>query len=94
MLSILLYPYYSIHLYDYDIITNKSRSFTSDTHFKMPSLRKVLGAMAVGMVSVTSAFPAVPRLSPRLLNMFNLAARQNPATGLPDGLTDVDILQL
>ena len=46
------------------------------------------------MVTVTSALPAMPKLSPRLLKMFNLAERQNPATGLPDGITDTDILQL
>jgi hypothetical protein len=60
----------------------------------MPSIRQILGAVAVGMVGVTSALPAMPKLSSRMANMFNLAARQNPATGLPDGLTDVDILQL
>jgi len=60
----------------------------------MPSIRQILGAVAVGMVGVTTALPALPKISGRMANMFNLAARQNPATGLPDGLTDVDILQL
>ncbi|TVY15799.1 Protein rds1 [Lachnellula arida] len=59
----------------------------------MPSIRKVLGAVAIGMVTFTSALPAKPKLSPFLLKMSNLVERQNPATGLPDGITDTDILQ-
>ncbi|TVY78481.1 Protein rds1 [Lachnellula suecica] len=59
----------------------------------MPSLRQILGAVAVGLVTVTSALPAFPRMSPRMEKMFGLATRQNPATGLPDNLTDVDVLQ-
>lgn len=56
----------------------------------MPSIRQVLGAVAVGLVSV-SAMPAGPRLS---ANLHKFYSRQNPATGLPDGLGDIDILEL
>ncbi|CAG8979982.1 hypothetical protein HYALB_00005155 [Hymenoscyphus albidus] len=60
----------------------------------MPSLRQVLGAMAVGMVALTNALPAQPRLSERTLKKYEaIQRRQNPATGLPDNLTDVDVLQ-
>lgn len=61
----------------------------------MPSLRQVLGAVVVGMVAVTTALPAQPKLSERTLKKYEaVQRRQNPATGLPDGLTDVDVLQL
>lgn len=56
----------------------------------MPSLRQILGAVVVGAVSV-SAVPAGPRLS---TNLHKFYARQNPSTGLPDGLGDIDILEL
>lgn len=56
----------------------------------MPSIRQVLGAVVAGVVSV-SALPAGPRLSE---NLHKFYSRQNPATGLPDGLGDVDILEL
>ncbi|KAH8679688.1 ferritin-like domain-containing protein [Tricladium varicosporioides] len=59
----------------------------------MPSLKQILGAVAVGLTVVSGA-PAQPKLSTRALNAYNgVQARQNPATGLPDGLTDIDILQ-
>lgn len=61
----------------------------------MPGLRQIFGAVAVGLVTIASAAPAFPKLDTRTVSAFNaLTARQNPATGLPDGLTDVDILQL
>jgi hypothetical protein len=61
----------------------------------MPSFRQVLVAAVVGMVTVTSAAPAQPKISARTLKAYDiLTRRQNPATGLPDGLGDVDILQL
>jgi hypothetical protein len=49
-----------------------------------------------------SALPAQPKLSPQARRAYEygqearryLQARQNPATGLPDGLTDIDILEL
>lgn len=56
----------------------------------MPSITQVMGAVVVGLASV-SALPAMPRLSPAAHRFY---ARQNPATGLPDGLGDVDILEL
>ncbi|KAG9245234.1 ferritin-like domain-containing protein [Calycina marina] len=45
----------------------------------MPSIKQIIGAVALGFATASSALP--------------LAARQNPTTGLPDGLTDVDVLQ-
>jgi hypothetical protein len=67
----------------------------------MPSIRQILGAVAVGLVAV-SALPAQPKLSPQARRAYQygqearryLQERQNPATGLPDGLTDIDILEL
>jgi hypothetical protein len=72
-----------------------------DSLLKMPSIRQILGAVAVGLVTV-SALPAQPKLSPQARRAYEygqearryLQARQNPATGLPDGLTDIDILEL
>ena len=68
----------------------------------MPSIRNILGAVAVGMVTVSTALPAQPKLSPMARRAYEygvqarkaLQERQNPATGLPDGLTDIDILEL
>ncbi len=66
----------------------------------MPSMRQVIGAVAIGMVAVASA---LPKLTPAERRAYNygvearrslLSTRQNPATGLPDGLTDIDILEL
>jgi hypothetical protein len=50
--------------------------------------------MVVGIATVASALPGLPKLSHRALTAYNLAARQAASTGLPAGLTDVDILQL
>jgi hypothetical protein len=60
----------------------------------MPSIKQILGVVAVGLATVASTLPAQPKLSSRALKAYDLARRQNPATGLPDGLTDIDILQL
>ncbi|KAH8597023.1 ferritin-like domain-containing protein [Bisporella sp. PMI_857] len=60
----------------------------------MPSFKQMVGLVAVGLATVGSAFPAIPKFSSRTMNAYsNLVSRQNPATGLPDGLTDVDVLQ-
>lgn len=59
----------------------------------MPSIKKILGVVAAGLATVASALPAQPKLSFRAMKAYDLARRQNPATGLPDGLGDVDILQ-
>jgi len=59
----------------------------------MPSLTKLVG-LAVGLASLSSALPSLPRLSTRAVSSYDLRARQLAATGLPAGLTDVDILQL
>lgn len=69
----------------------------------MPSIRQVLGAVVVGLLATVTALPAAQKLSPyerrayefgQLARKHMLEERQNPATGLPDGLTDVDILEL
>lgn len=68
----------------------------------MPSVRQIVGWVAVGLVAVTNALPALPKMSPEMRRAYDfgvlarkdLEARQNPATGLPDGLTDIDILEL
>ena len=57
----------------------------------MPSVKQVLGAVVFGFAAVGSALPAVPKFSQQLSKFMT---RQNPATGLPDGLTDVDVLEL
>ncbi|KAG9232121.1 ferritin-like domain-containing protein [Amylocarpus encephaloides] len=59
----------------------------------MPSFRQIVGAVVTGLAMVAAA-PAGPRISARSLKMYNAyERRQNPATGLPDGLTDIDVLQ-
>lgn len=60
----------------------------------MPSFKRVLEVMVVGFAAVTSGLPGQPKLSSRAVKAYNLAARQSTSTGLPSGLTDVDILQL
>jgi len=65
----------------------------------MPSLRCIYGLATVGFAVLSSALPALPKLSNQARGAYdrsvqNLARRQDPATGLPSGLGDVDILQL
>ena len=48
----------------------------------------------MGLAAAASGLPGQPKLSSRALKAYNLAARQSTSTGLPAGLTDVDILQL
>lgn len=59
----------------------------------MPSLRRIFGAVA-SLATLASALPALPKLSSRAVSAYDLRARQLAATGLPAGLTDVDVLQL
>ena len=59
----------------------------------MPSIRQIIGAVA-GLATVASALPALPKLSSRAITSYDLRARQLADTGLPAGLTDIDILQL
>jgi hypothetical protein len=69
----------------------------------MPSIRQILGA-TIGLLTVATALPAQPKLNQRarrayeygLLARNNMLATRavNAATGLPDGLTDIDILEL
>lgn len=67
----------------------------------MPSFRQVVvGAVVLGM-GLVNALPALPKMSPQMKRAYDFGVlaraemdrRQNPATGLPDGLTDVDILE-
>jgi hypothetical protein len=60
----------------------------------MPSFKRVLEVMVMGFAAAASGLPGQPKLSSRALKAYNLAARQSTSTGLPAGLTDVDILQL
>jgi hypothetical protein len=55
-------------------------------NFKMPSFKQIFGAV-VGLATVVMGAPMEKRAA-------ILFGRQNPATGLPDGLGDVDVLQL
>ncbi|RFU28319.1 hypothetical protein B7463_g8029, partial [Scytalidium lignicola] len=59
----------------------------------MPSIRKIVGTVAVGMVAVASALPAQPKLSNYARKVYDLSTRQATSTGLPAGLTDIDILE-
>jgi hypothetical protein len=59
----------------------------------MPSLRSTLGAVVAGLAAVTSALPAVPKLTQSQMRMYEHAKRQNAAAAAL-GLTDIDILQL
>ncbi|QSZ37763.1 hypothetical protein DSL72_008862 [Monilinia vaccinii-corymbosi] len=58
----------------------------------MLGFNQVIGA-AVGLATVASALPALPKLNERALKMFEIRTRQVTDTGLPAQLTDVDILQ-
>lgn len=58
----------------------------------MPSIKQIFGVVAVGLAAVATALPAQPKLSERALKAYE--RRQNPATGLPDGIGDIDVLQL
>jgi len=65
----------------------------------MPSFKCICGLAAVGLAALSTALPAYPKLSKNARRAYdrsveNLERRQNPATGVPDGLGDVDILQL
>ncbi|CAD6498691.1 BgTH12-04352 [Blumeria graminis f. sp. triticale] len=68
----------------------------------MQKFMQIASLTAVALVGITSAIPALPQLSPQALRAYEagqqvrrslLESRQNPQTGLPDGLTDVDILE-
>jgi hypothetical protein len=59
----------------------------------MPSILKTLGAAVAGLAAVSSALPAVPKLTRSHMKMYEHAKRQNAAAAAL-GLTDIDILQL
>ncbi len=59
----------------------------------MPSITKTLGVVVAGLAAVSSALPAIPKLSKAQMKMYDLAKRQNAAAAAL-GLTDIDILQL
>jgi len=58
----------------------------------MPSFKKAISIVAVGLAVVATALPAQPKLSSRALSVYELKARQ-AAAAATSGLTDVDILQ-
>ncbi|KAL2152082.1 hypothetical protein VTH82DRAFT_5266 [Thermothelomyces myriococcoides] len=58
----------------------------------MPSFRKTLGIAVAGLAAVSSALPAVPKLSDRQMRIYEHAKRQNDAAAAL-GLNDIDILQ-
>jgi hypothetical protein len=60
----------------------------------MPGIRQIFGVVAVVFAITGSALPAQPKLSSRALRAYDISARQLASTGLPAGLTDIDILQL
>jgi hypothetical protein len=68
----------------------------------MPSFRQLaIGAVVLGM-GLVHALPGLPKMSPQMKRAYDFGVlarkemerRQNPTTGLPDGLTDIDILEL
>jgi hypothetical protein len=59
----------------------------------MPSMMKTAGALVAALATISSAMPAIPRLSARQVKMYEYAKRQNQAAAAA-GLTDVDLLQL
>jgi hypothetical protein len=60
----------------------------------MPSFRQILEVITVGLAATASALPGQPKVSSRALRAYDISARAATSTGLPAGLTDVDILQL
>ncbi|KAL2146581.1 hypothetical protein VTI28DRAFT_3472 [Corynascus sepedonium] len=58
----------------------------------MPSFKKTFGAVVAGLAAVSSALPAVPKLSKTQMRMYEHAKRQNAAAAAL-GLNDIDILQ-
>jgi hypothetical protein len=81
-----------------------SRDLSNTKSKKMPSFRQVAVSAAVLGMGLVNALPSLPKMSPQMKRAYDfgvaaranmeLEARQNPTTGLPDGLTDVDILEL
>ncbi|AEO56470.1 Ferritin/ribonucleotide reductase-like-protein [Thermothelomyces thermophilus ATCC 42464] len=58
----------------------------------MPSFRKTLGIAMAGLAAVSSALPALPKLSKDQMRIYEHAKRQNEAAAAL-GLNDIDILQ-
>ncbi|KAL1844912.1 hypothetical protein VTK73DRAFT_1531 [Phialemonium thermophilum] len=58
----------------------------------MPSVKKTVGAVVVGLAAVASALPGHPKLSRSQLKIHDYIKRQEAAAAA-SGLTDVDILQ-
>ncbi|TQS35557.1 hypothetical protein Golomagni_04022 [Golovinomyces magnicellulatus] len=68
----------------------------------MHCMREVMVILALSWIGLVSTLPALPKLSPQArrayeagseLRRFTIDRRQNPATGLPDTLTDLDVLE-
>ncbi|EGO60883.1 hypothetical protein NEUTE1DRAFT_76452 [Neurospora tetrasperma FGSC 2508] len=58
----------------------------------MPSITKTLGLITACLAALTSALPAIPKLTDNQLKIHSFIRRQN-ALAAAAGLTDVDILQ-
>lgn len=93
-LSLLLY----FHVNHFDIYQIYTRAL-----FEMPSFKSMISVVVLGL-GLVSAAPGMPKMSPQMRRAYDfgvkarenmeLSRRQNPTTGLPDALTDVDILEL
>jgi len=71
---------------------HRQKTKTHNPPAEMPSITKIAGAV-VGLAALASALPAVPRLNPRAMKMYEFSKRQNAAAAAL-GITDIDILQL
>jgi len=60
----------------------------------MPSFKSLVEVMVVGLVAVTTALPALPKISERSRARYEMARRQASTAAASGGLSDVDILQL
>lgn len=60
----------------------------------MPSFKSVVEVMVIGLVAVTTALPAFPKISERSRARLEMAKRQTAAVAASSALSDVDILQL
>ncbi|CCU77500.1 unnamed protein product [Blumeria hordei] len=68
----------------------------------MQNIKQVMSLTFIAWISTTSALPGLPLLSPHAIRAYEagqqvrsalLETRQNPQTGLPDSVTDTDILE-
>ena len=59
----------------------------------MPSIMKTAGAVALGLATIASALPSIPKFTKSQMKIHDVMKRQN-ALAAAAGLTDIDILQL